>query len=90
MYVCSYTCTYQLVQVAYAAIHGVEVDPDSRDANTNQEGREVTKKFISEYLTGVSTTPSIVEPCIVAVSLYCTIVTIPSSSSYYCTYNLYS
>ena len=31
---------------------------------------EVTKKFISEYLTGVSTTPSIVEPCIMAVSYF--------------------
>ena len=64
------TSIYQLVQIAYAAIHGVEVDPDSRDACTNQNGIEVTKKFISEYLTGVSTTPSIVEPCIVAVSCF--------------------
>ena len=58
------------MQVAYSSLLGVEIDPDTRDTCTNQTGREVTKKFISKYLTGVDTTPSIVEPCIVAVSLY--------------------
>ncbi|XP_065897172.1 peroxisomal sarcosine oxidase-like isoform X2 [Dysidea avara] len=55
-----------LVKVNYRSHHGgVEIDPDARDADTNQKGIEETKKFISRYLTGVSTTISIVEPCIV-------------------------
>ena len=57
------------LQVNYRSHHGgVEIDPDARDADTNQKGIEETKKFISRYLTGVSTTISIVEPCIVTVS----------------------
>ena len=48
---------------------GVEVDPDSRDANASQEGIEAMKRFISKHTTGVSTTPSIVEPCMLTVSI---------------------
>ena len=48
---------------------GIEVDPDARDADTtNQKGVEETKKFITQYLLGISTAPSIVEPCILTVS----------------------
>ena len=49
---------------------GVDIDPDARDADTtNHKGIEETKKFISQYLMGISTTPSIVEPCILTVSV---------------------
>ena len=61
---------YRLLQVDYRGTLGVEVDPDTRDASISQRGIEVTKKFISKYLTGVSTTPSIVEPCILTVSCF--------------------
>jgi len=57
------------IQVSYWSSYGVEVDPDFRDANTSQTGVESIKKFISKYLTRVRTTPSIVEPCIVTVSV---------------------
>ena len=56
-------------QVCYRSGDGVEVDPEFRDANTSQKGIEVAKRFISKYTTGISTTPSIVEPCIVTVSI---------------------
>ncbi|XP_065897170.1 peroxisomal sarcosine oxidase-like [Dysidea avara] len=55
-----------LVKVNYNTDDGgIEVDPDARDADTtNQKGVEETKKFITQYLLGISTAPSIVEPCI--------------------------
>ena len=49
---------------------GTDVDPDARDADTtDQKGVEETKKFITQYLRGISTTPSIVEPCVLTVSV---------------------
>ena len=56
------------MQVSYKSRYGVEVDPDSRDAKVTQDGIEITKKFITKYFTGISATPSVVEPCIVTVS----------------------
>ncbi|XP_065897175.1 peroxisomal sarcosine oxidase-like isoform X2 [Dysidea avara] len=56
-----------LVKISYRSKYGVEVDPDARDAKVTQDGIEITKKFISKYCTGISTTPSVVEPCIVTV-----------------------
>ena len=57
------------LQISYRSSNEVEVDPDCRDANTSQEGIEAMKRFISKYATGVSSTPSIVEPCILTVSV---------------------
>ena len=57
------------LQISYWSCSGVEVDPDCRDANISQEGIEAIKRFISKYTTGVSSTPSIVEPCMLTVSI---------------------
>ena len=61
---------FYYLQISYRSCNEVEVDPDCRDANPSQDGIEAMKRFISKHTTGVSTTPSIVEPCMLMVSVW--------------------
>ena len=64
--VCVWLSIFNWLQVCFHT--GSEVDPDQRDLNTAQSNLEGIQSFIEKYFSGVSTSPSICEPCMYTVS----------------------
>ena len=46
------------------------VDPDDRDGGKALNTLKETSGFVSEFFKGVASTPSILEPCLLTVSVW--------------------